>query len=311
VAEPGTALVFQLASGQIVAPSHPFTTGDLWWRRVRTVYTVDMCTHTETFHCTTPCAGDAIHFDASVTLTWSVHDPATVVRERVDDAAAQCSAYLTQHMRQTTRKYDAQHSAAAERAVQLGLGAGPIDLDRGVRISAVTVELALDPEQAQLTKALAMAPLQHRLDKAKKKSSLKIGRMEQDDELVRHRERAVFYTELLSAGPGSMAGNILAQDPDRAVDAAQFMVTLARQDQDLAIQAMKVVLETDQVRLGEIEPAVTAVVNRFTALISQASANLSSDSLTAPNSAPQLPSSAGVTSEERPEGGSDSHDGAR
>jgi len=306
VAEPGTTLVFQLASGEIVAPSHPYTTGDVWWRRAQKVYIVDARSHAEAFRCTTPCAGDAVHFDASVSFAWSVWQAAAVVREQVDDAAAQCSGYLTQRMRQITRRFAAEQSAEAEQAVQLELGAGPINLDRGLRITGFTVALALDAEQAQLAKTITMAPLQHRIDKAKKKSSLKIDKMGQKAELARHKERAHFYTELLSAGPASMAANMLAQDPTRAAEAANFMVALAQQDQDLAIRAMKVLVESDQIRIGEIDPAVAAVVERFTALVSEAGGKLASGALPAPAPDRQLPSATAPTGEEpAPEAGRD------
>jgi len=295
VAEPGTTLVFQLASGDIVAPSHPYTTGDVWWRRAKTAYIVDARSHGESFACTTPCAGDAVHFNASVGYAWSVWNAAAVVREQVDDAAAQCQGYLTQRMRQITRRFRAEQSADAERAVQIELGSGPIDLDRGLRIAGCTAALGLDADQAQLSKAIAMTPLQHHLDK-----------LGQDAELARHKERADFFAGLLSAGTASMAGNILAQDPTRAAEAADFMASVSRQDQDLAIKAMRAIMEGGQVRIGELDGAVAAVVDRFTALVSQAGENLAPAARPASPPDRELPAATSPTSEERaPDAGGD------
>jgi hypothetical protein len=61
---------------------------------------------------------------------------------------------------------------------------------------------------------------------------------------------------------------MLAQDSDKIAEAAEFMVSVERQDRDLAIRAMKVLVDSDQLRIGELDPSVAAVVKRFTALIS-------------------------------------------
>lgn len=280
VAEPGTRLVFQMSSGQLVSPDHPFTSGDVWWRGPRTVYVVDSRPHSASFECTLPCAGDALHFDASITYTWTAYAPVTVVREKVENPPADCRGHLIQRMRKVSRQYPALNIAAAERAVSLDTD-GSIDLDeRGLRITNVTVELRLDPAQAPIAKDLEIASLRQRLAEEEERGKAAISRIAQESDLKLHEVRTKFYTDILSSGPASMAGNLLAQDPTKAAEAADFMLGLWQRDQEVALKAMKVILDSDQLRAGEIDGAVSAAVDSFTALVTQAGNKLALGALT-------------------------------
>ncbi|MEU5674108.1 hypothetical protein ABZ749_27920 [Micromonospora sp. NPDC047753] len=284
VADPGTRLVFQMPSGELLAPDPPFTTGDVWWRGPRAVYVVDIRPHNSSFQCTLPSEGDALHFDASIAFAWTVHKPVTVVREMVEDPPGGCRGHLIQRMRGISRRYSALNSAAAERAISLELGQDSIDLEEiGLRITNFTVELRLDPAQAPIAKDLEIAALRQRLAEQEERGKAAINRIAQTSDLQLHEIRARFYAELLSGGGASMAGNLLAQDPTKAAEAADFMVGLWQRDQEVAMRAMKVVLESDQLRLGEIDGAVSAAVESFTALVSQAGNKLAPGALASGN----------------------------
>lgn len=292
VAEPGTRLVFQMSSGELVAPIYPYTMGDVWWRGPRAAYVVDTRPHAVSFQCQLPCDGDALHFDAAIGFAWSVHDPVVVVRELVADAVGDCRGYLIQRMRGISRRFSALDSEAAELAILRELGEVPVDLDRGLRISGLGVELRLDPEQAPIARDLEIVSLRQKLAEAERRGQARIDQIGQEADLGLHQERADFFARILAGGGASMAGNVLAQDASKAAEAANLMMSIYRQDQDVAIQAMKVVLDSDQVRIGELDDAVAAAVSRFKALLSPDAGKLSSGALTtsAAAQAPMLPS---------------------
>ncbi|MEQ4302616.1 hypothetical protein ABNF97_14655 [Plantactinospora sp. B6F1] len=269
IAEPGTRLVFQMSSGQLVAPAHPYTTGDVWWRGPRAVYVIYTSPQPAYFTCTLPCAGDTLFFDAAVRFSFAVSDPVSVVREQVSDPIADCRRYLMDPLRAVTRKFTAMQPEAAERAIRSMLAEAPTDLANGLRITDLRVELTINAEQGQLAKDLEIQTLRQQLAMRTETDRIVLTKLNQDAELARHQERAAFHERLLSGGGAALAGSIVAQDPTKATEAAKFMMSLYDQDQKLAVEALKVIMDGDQIRLGEMDSAVQAVVERFKGMISQ------------------------------------------
>lgn len=269
VADPGTTLVFQRANGQLVAPAHPYTTGDIWWRAPRAMFVVDTSPHAESFTCDLPCGGDALYFQAEVSFTWSVHRPEIVVDNNISDAAADCQGHLIAAMRAVTRKFRPHASEQAETAVNAELFQVPADLLSGLRITGVSVALRLDPDQLDLARKLQIAALEQQLAETRVRGQAEIDKINQDAELERRQERAEYYSTVFAQGSLGIAGSMLAQDPSKVAGAAEFMVSVEQQDRDLAIRAMKVLVDSDQLRIGELDPAVQAVVKRFTALVTE------------------------------------------
>jgi hypothetical protein len=298
VAEPGTTLVFQAASGELVWPAYPYTAGDVWWRGHRVVYVVDVGPHHHTFTCKLPAKSKVLYFDATIGFEWRVVDPVAVVRDRLADPASVCRRYLFGEMHGISQQSSAMEGAQAEAALSSRFGAGHVDLQSGVRISGVGVALSLDQAQIGVAQELELHRLKQELAEAQAKGQASVNRINQDADLDLQSKRHAYYTRVIGQGLPAMAGNILAQDPSKAAEAAGFMMSLWDKDQKVALEAMQVILDGDHVRLGEIDDAVAAAVSRFRDIVSSAGSRL--------GASPLLGSSASSTPEALPAGESPS-----
>lgn len=139
------ARVFVTRSGECL--TYPTTgqptTGELVWKRIRTVYEVDLGVHVSTVEAELPSRGDKITFRASVDLRWQVADPAQVVRAGVADVRRAVSPPLLARLRTVTRRFDITDSDQAEEAANKELGDDTLGADLGLSIQAF-VRLAMD-----------------------------------------------------------------------------------------------------------------------------------------------------------------------
>jgi hypothetical protein len=269
VADPGTTLVFVTRRGELVGPQHSYTMGEVWWRGPRAVYTVDTKPHGQSFTCRLPAKGDALYFDASVTYTWLVHDAMTVVRDQVTDAPASCQDYLVKEMRRHCRRVNpigGDPAEQAERVIDGALGQTRIPLANGLSIVSLHAALSLDPEQALIAKDLMIGTLRQQRDEAVARGHDGIEDIKQTGDLRRKRERIVFYEELVGS---KLLANVLAEDPSKATETVQLIFSMEQQQRDKAIQAMQVIIEGGHLQIGDLDPAIAAVVSQFTSLVAQ------------------------------------------
>ena len=269
VADPGTTLVFITRRGELVGAEHAFTTGEVWWRGYRAVYTVDTRPHGESFTCRLPAKGDALYFDATVTYNWLVQDATTVVRDQVTDAAGSCREYLIKEMRRICRRVDPINGdpvEQAERLIDIELGQTGIRLANGLSIGSLHAALNLDPDQAGIAKDLLIGTLVHQREEMTARSNSGVEDIRQSGDLRRKRERIEFYEELVG---NKMLANVLAEDPGKATEIVQLTFSMEQQKRDKAIQAMQVIIDGGHLQIGDLDPAITAVVSQFTSLVSQ------------------------------------------
>jgi hypothetical protein len=269
VADPGTTLVFLSRRGDLTSAEHALTMGEVWWRAPRAVFTVDTRPHGASFTCRLPARGDALQFDASVTYNWLVHDATIVVRDQVHDAEGTCREYLIREMRRITRRVDpinGDPAEQAERGIHAELGQSTISLTNGLSIGSLHAAVNLDPEQANIAKDLLIGTLRQQRDEMAARGHDGIEDIRQSGDLRRRRERIEFYAELVG---DRMLANVLAQDPTKATETVQLMFSMEQQKRDKAIQAMRVIIEGGHLQIGDLDPAITAVVSQFTALVSQ------------------------------------------
>lgn len=117
-----TALVLLTARGelQVVHPSERPTAGEWFWKRVRTVYEVDLGQHFSNFAADIPSRGDGLPFHATVNLQWRVEEPSQLVRWGIATSQALIDAIrpeLLERMRKVSRQFDVHDSEATENKI--------------------------------------------------------------------------------------------------------------------------------------------------------------------------------------------------
>ncbi|MFI5496338.1 hypothetical protein [Actinoplanes sp. NPDC051859] len=115
-----------------------------FWR-----YEVDLAHRTTWVTLDLPAAEEAFSFTAKVCFTWTVADPAAVVRFGIRDTKAIIWRYLDQLLRGVSRQYGIEDSGPAEEEMNRRLQKEPGDLDYGLRLSMITVNLHLDAAAQQ------------------------------------------------------------------------------------------------------------------------------------------------------------------
>jgi len=268
VAQPGTTLVFQMPDGRLVAPRHPYTTGETWWKGPKWAYVVDVKPHATSFSCQLPCAGDALFFQANVNYTWSVSDPAALVDQQVTDPEAECQAHLMQRLPMITRRYESLKSADAELGVQRHLGAQPIELaGRGVRIHNLYVHMRMDSDQGLLAKQLEIDVLKQRLAEKEAEGKGRVAWIEQQDELKRQTQKQEHLNAIVSGGTDTLYAYILREDPTKGLEVVNRMIAMSEREEQRTLEAIKVLIDGGEIRLGELDGAVSAAVKRISAIL--------------------------------------------
>jgi hypothetical protein len=199
VAPTGTKLVFKRNTGDLLYRETSMLASDVSLRGLQEMYTVDVRTHGSSFRCQLPSRNIALQFDVTVGYSWRVADPLTLVTEGVHDAPSECQSYLTQLMRPICRGVEEHAEHEAERALNAAF-TFDIQLDRrGLTIMGVTVEVRSD------------------------RDVLDLGREEhaQAGSLRLHKLRLDFFDQIVRNG--TIVANILAQDPSKADEAANFL----------------------------------------------------------------------------------------
>jgi hypothetical protein len=252
VAEPGTRLVFQLANGDLVCPEHPYTTGETWFRGPKGGFAVDVGTYDASFQTELPSAVDAVLFTATVSYRWQVHDPVRVVRERVTEPWAECRAYLERWLPGITSEFPPGRTLDATRAIQDRLGRARIDVGRGIGVSSLHVALRMD----DLAKELVNGRLRQEIAR-----ETAYGQVEIDD--IKRRQ----YEAAITSGPQGLMAVILAQNPSKGPEMLNTMIGLSEREQQRALEAIKVLIDGGEIRLGELDGAVRGAVQRLSTMM--------------------------------------------
>lgn len=205
------ALVLMTASGETVCypPDRQPTRGELVSRNFRRMYEVVMGYHHLPFEHRLPSAGDAFFFHAETDVTWQVEDPAAVVRKRVRDLRALLEPRLLARMRQASRSFDIERSAAAETAVHDALAATPLADAEGISVTCA-VRLSLDQEA--IRQYSAIRGLDYARTHAENEHLLERLRTRNEQELTT--DRTEFYASMLERGDIHRWAMQVASNPD-------------------------------------------------------------------------------------------------
>jgi hypothetical protein len=243
VAQPGTALVFQHANGTLSQPDAAVTASEVSLRGHRLVYTVDKRTHGSTFEQEFPSLRGAFRFKVSVTFAWQVENPVLVVQENVRNAPGTCELALAQRIQPVCRAIDVLDEVNAEAAIAQRLPT-PIRIPNlGLIVTSIHVTVSSDAGAQGVDRQEWMQSKQFNL----------------------HEARVGFFDRMTRTG--TAAARILASDPSKALEAERFLDEQLARDRQTAIDAMEVLLKSDQFRIGEFDDAVLAVVERFRSIL--------------------------------------------
>ncbi|WP_328475433.1 hypothetical protein OHA21_19170 [Actinoplanes sp. NBC_00393] len=253
IAMPGTILVFQMPDNQLVAPQPPYTTGETWWKGPKLAYVVDNRPHGGVFDCKLPAQGDSLFFEATVRFIWRVTDPVQVVHEQVEDPEAECRTYLEQNLPMITRRHRYNRPDEAEADVVNRIGRRLLPLQgRGIGIEAAHAQLLMPEAKRATFEELHSAEDDHEL------AMLKARHADELEALKRKRMH-----EVVQGGPEALYAFVLKEDPGRGMEIVTQMQAMADRDKQRAIEAIKVLIDGEEIRLGELDGAVAAAVEGF------------------------------------------------
>lgn len=112
-----------------------------FWR-----YEIDMAHHTTWVTLQLPAMEEAFAFTAKVCFTWTVADAAVVARYGIRDARAIIWRHLDRVLRGISRQFRIEDSGAAEDEMNRQLHKESGDIDYGLRLSLMAVNLHLDDQ---------------------------------------------------------------------------------------------------------------------------------------------------------------------
>lgn len=269
IAEPGTTLVFQMANGKLVAPTYPYTTGDTFWRGPTAAFVVDVTPHRASFECELPSSVGAVYFAATVSYTWNVYDAVRVVYEQFDypEAEAECRAYLGRWLPTVTSPFRPEQPSEAGTAIRVQMGRTPIDLERGIRIRDLDAQLLMDSDQALLAKDLEIGKLRQQIAEQEAIGKSRVASIEQDSDLRLQTQRQEHFGAAITGGRERLMAVVIAQDPSKAPEILNAMISLSEREEQRTLEAIKVLIDGGEIRLGELDGAVQAAVERISGIL--------------------------------------------
>lgn len=204
------ALVYLTSGGrpQTYLPSQQPTRGELITSNFRTLYEVEMGIQHMALEHRLPSVGDAAFFSTETDLTWRVVDPARIVERQVRDVRALVEPRLLTRMRQASRQFTIEDSAAAEIAVTKTLAAESLAADDGLEILC-EVRISLDEEALKQLSSLRS------IDYSKRRtiSEHELTRLVTTNEQEIMEDRSTFYARMLAQGEMERWGLHLHQNP--------------------------------------------------------------------------------------------------
>ncbi|HKR52505.1 MAG TPA: hypothetical protein VJT72_23600 [Pseudonocardiaceae bacterium] len=198
-----TALVLLNARGgrQVIYPPERPTTGELFWKRIRTVYEVDLSQHLSSIETDIPSRGDALPFHAIIDLQWRVEKPHEIVRRRIDTSQALIDAIspeLLARIRRVSRQFNVIESEAAELKINAEFDA-PLDVPLGADLGMWTrPHIRLSLEQSTIDYFREKLGLQRKIEIEEHADRLR--QKEDDNKRDLLASRMKFYRSIISGG---------------------------------------------------------------------------------------------------------------
>jgi hypothetical protein len=257
--EPGLALVLFKKGGSLTTywPTDRLSAGEVRWGNYTIAYKVDLTDHSFAFSCTLPCEGDAFEFNADVNVTYAVSEPKVIVERNVTDVMALIEPIITDIMREVSRKFDVEDSAAAEKAI--GLKLNGLRLDEGVKIKRLVAKLGLEEDARDHLRKM------RELDrnKIRDKKEAEVIQQREKLEIERLKIKMDFYSPLIAQGQWQLLALQLSNNPDDAVAIAQIISQERQLNIKNQLEALKIMVEEDALEGFQLEEPAKKVLRRF------------------------------------------------
>lgn len=252
VPAPGTALVYQMTNGSLVATKTPFSYNELLWRKPREYFVVDVAKHTDSFSGSLPSNSLTLEFTFTVNYEWRVGDTAAVVREAVDDVPSLCRKRMRDELPRITRGFDPLEVKEAEEHLNTVFQSKSLDLEAGIGMTVSRIDLRLPREHQEAATVLAVNDL--------KTQALQ---SQQASELSLHKRKVEAFMLILEGGEDAVVANMLASDPDSAREVAAMTIDKTNARRNAIIELAKTIADNDLMPPGQaaefIESATRAL----------------------------------------------------
>jgi len=277
---PSIAVVYATRDGdlEVLDGGRPMRWSDQVLTKYRTRYEVDISDHhlsLDFIKDPLPTQNDTYHFNASISVSFRVTDPAEVIERKVLDAVPLIRGYLLSTCRPITRQYAIEEAEEAEQAIHARFHRDT-PLTGGITIHAVHARLSLDELGRTYLQDLEAARREENVKTAQHPGQLndvaretEIGLLRQAaDHRRQERERLVIGNRALD--PAAMVQLHLERNPG---DTAGAMKMLAELEESRQAQAEKRddrwqsmlggMAENGLIQQPDIAPLVTAAVRRL------------------------------------------------
>ncbi|MEU7868998.1 hypothetical protein [Dactylosporangium sp. NPDC049140] len=140
--------VYARPNGDLVALGRPLYPFENTMRGYRYRYDVGTADREDEFHISDelPSKEDIFRFYARLQFGFRVHDPAEVVRRRVQDGFMVAGWRLMERMRRISRRYTPEECADANDEINDSLGQEPLELSEGITVYRFAAFLSLDQQ---------------------------------------------------------------------------------------------------------------------------------------------------------------------
>jgi hypothetical protein len=201
----------------------------LYWR-----YEVDTAHHWTSLSLRLPTAEEAFSFKVWVSLTWNVRDPVAVAEAGVQDVKPIIWGFIDQQLRGISRRHSIEQAGLAEQEMTDFLERKLGDIDYGLRLALVSVNVRLDEAaerylvtRVESRRARALAQDDHGLESLRREYAAEQARREGDLE----REQVAHAAQI----------ERMRADEDRrlAVMATEHELALKRQRVDFYRSALR------------------------------------------------------------------------
>lgn len=307
----GVATVVATNGGEVRLVPDRRTLGELAFAPHATQYEVDLAHHQTTFAFKLRSNDDGYHFEATVEVTWRVHDPVQVVRHRIVDGTEAVRQQLRGRMVTLGRRYDIEHSRELEEAIRAEFeGPGRL-LDECLWVHDLIVEISLDEagqnwlrerrnairegilirethgvdvEKQRLAQELERmrAEWEIKQEELRRNFELETKRLQQEQELARQqqekqqeleaeRQRSQFFTEAMERGDAAVLAAHLGRNPDDAKDLVRMIIENKAVAEERQAKLLAEMIDNGMILPAELEGVSAELIRTVMGLVKKQS----------------------------------------